>query len=120
MTTTQILDSHIVINTVEEGDHFDEVIDYVKANRQRWARHNVLWDVTVLFEAGESFSNEVQLSLGKLADGPDRKGRKTALLVGSDLAFGLARMFKMMARSTLSSEISIFRSKDEAMAWLLL
>jgi len=118
MTTTQILTSNIAVITVEAGDKFNEIIHYTYENRQNWNHLNVLWDVTVLFESGESFTEEVYAAIELLADGSDRKGRKTALLVDSDLAFGMARMFKTLVEKKLPAEISIFRSRQDAMSWL--
>ncbi len=48
-----------------------------------------------------------------------RRGGKTALVVPSDLGFGLARMYESMAElKNHPVEHGVFRSRAEALAWL--
>jgi hypothetical protein len=54
-----------------------------------------------------------------IANNTDKRGEgyRIALVVNSDLAFGLARMFRSMSDHTPVS-INIFRSMDDAHEWL--
>ena len=45
-------------------------------------------------------------------------GTRTAIAVGRDLAFGLARMFAQQLEAQSRSDVAVFRDMDEAMAWL--
>lgn len=45
------------------------------------------------------------------------KGGRVAFVAGSDLAFGLARMYELL-RASQVHEIQVFRDWDEAWAWL--
>ena len=45
-------------------------------------------------------------------------GTRTAIIVGRDLAFGLARMFAQQLEAKSPSDVTVFREMDEAMAWL--
>lgn len=45
-------------------------------------------------------------------------GTRTAILVGRDLTYGLARMFEQQLEAESPSDVMVFRDMDEAMAWL--
>ncbi len=45
-------------------------------------------------------------------------GTRTAIVVGHDLGFGLARMFEQQFEAKEPSDVKVFRDMDEAMAWL--
>jgi len=45
-------------------------------------------------------------------------GARTAIVVGRDLGFGLARMFAHQLEAKSHSDVMVFRDMDEAMAWL--
>lgn len=45
-------------------------------------------------------------------------GTRTAIVVGRDLSFGLARMFAHQLEAKSRSDVMVFRDMDEAMAWL--
>ena len=45
-------------------------------------------------------------------------GIRTAIVVGRDLSFGLARMFAQQLEAQSPSDVMVFRDMDEAMAWL--
>lgn len=48
-----------------------------------------------------------------------RRSGKTALVVSTDLAFGLGRMYDALAEiENLSHSVKVFRSMDEAIKWL--
>jgi hypothetical protein len=44
---------------------------------------------------------------------------RRALVAGSDVAFGLARMFEMFRQSMGEEGIRVFRNLDEALDWVL-
>ncbi len=45
-------------------------------------------------------------------------GTRTAIVVGRDLVYGLARMFSQQLEAESPSDVRVFRDMDEAMAWL--
>ena len=45
-------------------------------------------------------------------------GIRTAIVVGRDLSYGLARMFAQQLEAESPSDVMVFRDMDEAMAWL--
>ena len=45
-------------------------------------------------------------------------GTRTAIAVGRDLNFGLARMFAHQLEAKSHSDVMVFRDMDKAMAWL--
>jgi len=48
---------------------------------------------------------------------PFGAGARRAVVVGSDVVFGLARMYQMLTESS-PDEVEIFRDLDEALRWL--
>ncbi len=44
---------------------------------------------------------------------------RRAILVSSDTAFGLARMFELLRETAGDTGIEVFRNLDEALAWVL-
>ena len=45
-------------------------------------------------------------------------GTRTAIVVGHDLGFGLARMFEQQFEAKEPSDVMVFRDMDEAVSWL--
>ena len=45
-------------------------------------------------------------------------GARTAIVVGRDLSYGLARMFEQQLEAKSPSDVTVFREMDEAMVWL--
>lgn len=72
-----------------------------------------LWDLTAVerFEIREA-------DLKRLAHSPYfGRGARRAIVVRTDLAYGMARQFEAL-RSVAPDEVRIFRSMEEARAWL--
>ncbi len=45
-------------------------------------------------------------------------GARTAVVVGRDFGFGLARMYEQMLVASADVRVMVFRDTEEAMAWL--
>lgn len=80
---------------------------------------NHLWDLT-----NADLSSLDNIDIRKLAElpveiVPNRKGRKTALVAGTDLEFGLSRMYATHSEyQGPLAEIRVFRSIEEAKKWI--
>ena len=80
---------------------------------------NQLWDLT-----GANVENIDRSSIRQFAKlvserGHGRSGGKTAIVSSVDLGFGLARVYGVMADITDQQiEVRVFRSIDEANAWV--
>lgn len=48
-----------------------------------------------------------------------RAGSRTAFVVGSDVAYGMARMFQLLADGNIPQDLSVHRTTDEALQWIL-
>ena len=71
-------------------------------------------DIEVAFtEQGIKTMVEVMKQTSEL-----RKKAKAAIVVGSDLAFGMGRMFEMRADESVDPSFMIFRDMDAAREWL--
>ena len=61
---------------------------------------------------------DIRVALQETAMAGERHGfRKVAMLVPTDLAYGVSRMYQMLSNDA-SQDICSFRNLDDAMAWL--
>ena len=80
---------------------------------------NLLWDFT---EAGmNDFTAADVRSIAMLVEShaSSRPGGRTAMVAASDFTFGLGRMYEITAETRdLPLTVAIFRTREEALAWL--
>lgn len=48
-----------------------------------------------------------------------RAGSRTAFLVHDEVAYGMSRMFQLLADGTIPQDLSVHRQLDDAQAWVL-
>lgn len=48
-----------------------------------------------------------------------RAGSRTAFVVGNEVAYGMSRMFQLLADGTIPQDLSVHRSIEDAHAWVL-
>ena len=80
---------------------------------------NTLWDMGKIdfSEVDESF---IQRIISMRRKFPERGNAKVALIVSSDLGFGLSRMYKSFSEvAEMSQNINVFRDRAKAEKWLL-
>ncbi|MBN2310167.1 MAG: STAS/SEC14 domain-containing protein [Candidatus Hydrogenedentes bacterium] len=84
-----------------------------------YPERNDLWDLrgTVMTRAIDSDSLSLIVEFISAEFPAESHHRKTALVVDTDLAFGIARMFQMLG-DELPFEVEIFKDAAEAVAWL--
>ena len=118
MSFTCIVESNFVINTAEEGDTLDEIFDFISNNRESWGSRHVMWDMT-LFDSQSINPQSVLSFIQQSASLTERRsGLKNAILVPSDLGFGMARMLKILGDGQFKAELGVFRDRDCAIKWL--
>jgi len=118
MSITISIETNIVVNAAEKGDTFDDIIDFISDHIESWRRHQVLWDMTLFdFQSIDSHSIRSLVRKG-IPLSKKRFGLKTAILVNSDLAFGMMQMLQLLAHEQVKVEIGVFRDKDQATKWL--
>jgi hypothetical protein len=118
MGISSVIESDHVLNTVEAGDSFSDILTFVTQNIDSWGSRHHLWDMTRFdFESVNSHAvhsfirNGTKLSL-------KHAGRKTAILVNSEVAFGMTRMVQLLSEGKFKFEMGVFRDQDKALAWL--
>ena len=80
---------------------------------------NALWDFSGSNLQDARLEQLAAVLAAAKAYGHLRQGGKTALVVPSDLGFGLARMYESMAElKNHPVEHGVFRSRTDALAWL--
>ena len=75
-----------------------------------------LWDFR---ESRVDFTREELAEIASVSNRLGQRSSKVAILVGSDLTFGLSRMYQVFRESDHTA-VSVFRDETEAMRWLLL
>lgn len=61
---------------------------------------------------------ELDRLMAGVAARPPGPPRRVAVVVGSDVLYGVTRMFQILAEDRLPHTIEVFRELDEAKAWL--
>ena len=61
------------------------------------------------------YSEQIRSAVANVRDSKTSAVRRRAVLVGSDVQFGIARMFQ----SLLPGEVQVFRDEETAISWLL-
>ena len=97
----------------------DDVATAVETFYRNSVTLNVLWDLSgadVSRIEGSDIERIVSMSVPY---GQTRVGGKTAVVATEDLTFGLSRVYEMLKDAEqLPFQTGVFRSMDEARAWL--
>ena len=118
MSITSTYEGSVVVNSVEDDDSLVDILDYASRHIDEWRKCQVIWDMTLLnFQelSGESIRSFI---LRGASFTKKRSGMKTALLVDSDLGFGMMRMLQIIAEDKVHVIFKVFRSKGQALQWL--
>lgn len=97
----------------------DDFVRAIETFYQGAITKNVLWDV-----GGADLRRVEPGEIKGIAKIPrqhfeERRGGKTAIVVASDLAFGLTRMYEIQTNvDEQPFETNVFRSLDDAYSWL--
>ena len=118
MTITSTKMGDIVVNVMGEGDDFVTFREFVMVHTVEWTEVGILWDMNRM-DFGKVTSASVRRLIfeGREAAKP-RANLKTAFVVGSDVGFGMMRMFCMVAESELPIIFNVFRDEASAITWL--
>ncbi len=115
--TTEIKDE-IVHNTVQPGASLEDVLVYVKAHIREWTGRSVIWDINNLPLATIT-EQDLRNFISKYAKTSQiRAHQKTAIVAGSDVGFGVARMYTMIAHEKLVIKLQAFRDIEGARDWI--
>lgn len=108
----------VVIHTVEASDTMADVIEFALGGLDRWGARPVLWDLT-LFDFRQT-SAEVIRSVVERGSSLafKRAGQKSAIVVGSELGYGMARMLQLVAEAAVDISFGVFRTREEGLDWL--
>ncbi len=93
-------------------------MDYYSCHVDAWGNKPSIWDMN-LFNFVSIDLNSIHYFISKIKPPSEKRaGMKAALVVDSDLGFGMMRMLGMLSENTLKVTIHVFRSKDQALQWL--
>jgi hypothetical protein len=97
----------------------NEIIDTFKEFYESEYTLNVLWDLSNSSLSGLNSDKLRQIISVAKQHAHLREGGKTALFTTTPLGFGIARMYEILAEANqLPIPNRVFRSLDDAMAWL--
>ena len=97
----------------------EELLDAVKALYDEGPTPNHIWDMTGADVSGLAGTDLKQLAQFAKQYAPPRQGGRTAIVSETDHAFGLGRMYEAFSEfAGHQSQISVFRSLEEADAWI--
>ncbi|MBU0768680.1 MAG: hypothetical protein KJ687_06290 [Proteobacteria bacterium] len=112
------LTTHIATGEISSTDIIRVIESFYKENPTK----NIIWnfrdaDTDALLSLSYNELKDI-VRFTKQHEALRRSG-KTALVVSTDLAFGLGRMYDTLAEiENLSHSVKVFRSMDEAIKWL--
>ena len=97
----------------------EEVSDAIKKYYQGDPTPNVLWDIEQADLTALSADDVAKIAQLTSSERPDGLPGKTAIVSSQDLGFGMGRMFETY-RQFEEKEVAmqVFRSLDEALAWM--
>ena len=116
----------LIITTWEGKAHDIEFIEAIKTYQEDIQNHpdyiNYNEIVNLSEVTGFKLSNEGIKTIGQIASNTDKSNgnRKLAIIVSSNLAYGLARMYVAFRSFSEKSkkEISIFKNENDAVEWI--
>lgn len=108
----------IIFNLPDAGCSLQEIRTYIKEHINDWIDQPVLWDLRAF-----DFSTIKCVDVSAFLDSSKqfsakREGCRTAIVVGSELGFGIARMISSLADGQLEFQMAVFRSEPDAINWL--
>ncbi len=101
-----------------------DLIEFVSSQYPEMSGSHTLWDLSLYnldsssANSARSIVNEYESISANASPTVKLLTKKCAILVNSDLGFGMARMFQTLADQRLNMEYRVFREKSEAVAWL--
>ena len=118
MIKTTIKDN-IIINTISSEATLPEVFMYIANHIDVWKDRHIIWNMNDFIFNDETTETFRQFIMKGEDISEKRKGLKTAIVVRSDLGYGMMRMFSMLAEGRLQFSLQTFRNLAEAKKWLL-
>jgi len=118
MPVKTTFEDNFVVNTVDDEETITSIDQYFSINFEKWKNKNVLWDLRQMDFKNIHASDIRRFVENKVDTVQVRKGLKTALLVESDLAFGMMRMLNLLAEEKVGIIFGVFKEHDEAVKWL--
>lgn len=109
----------LTTHTLEGPITAEDIIATIEAYYSGEPTHYIVWDFSevTLNQCKEENLKSIAVAANKCAK--QRDGGKTALVLPSDLQFGLGRMYETFAElENAPIPVRSFRSMPEAMAWL--
>lgn len=99
---------------------FDDLLGQIAALPGDAPRLPALWDVRNL-DFGHTSSQDVRSMVRVRARHPARHAARAAILVGSEVGFGMMRMFQIQQDADRIADetlVGIFYTEEDAVAWL--
>ena len=108
---------HIVTGTVVAEDFIKELSEIW--SNEEFPRHaNVVWDLEGA-DVSQVTRNQVrQLAAFVQSSAEEKPEYRVAFIAGSELTFGMARMYEQLQNLFIEDSVCIFRSSEAAWKWI--
>lgn len=113
-------DNLIYIKVTEKfsADQYDQIMDQVVSDTSISLHAHTLWDLTDMdFKSVHTDFLKKVITHRKKYDKKRGKNTKAAIVANSDLGFGVSRQYAALSIE-FSQKMQIFRTVEDAMAWL--
>lgn len=115
----QFPDRELTIFTIEGSADRDDMLDAVAQLPLAERTRNIVWDATNGTVGGMHYEDIKTIAESLRSGHGMRPGGRTALVAGSALDYGMARMFTTFASlKGLTVQYKCFRSLGDAMDWI--
>ena len=95
-----------------------DVIAYAVSRQEEWKERDICW-LLDRFDFSNFATPEVHTIVAAMRTKITRDhGRKTACVVAHDLGFGMLRMLECLLPEDVPVRFRVFRTREEALAWL--
>lgn len=118
MSIKTVIESGVVVNTVSKGGTLDDIMVCLEKHVNEWTDKQILWDLRK-FTIKSLYTQSIHSFISKIGKmSQKRQGQRTAVLVNSETAYRMLKMFKSLAGKKIKAELFVFRKKTDAMKWL--
>ena len=119
ITTTLLRERHITIKTIEGPITLDDLKQWVKELYSEDVMRNTIWDfrkATIIEVKSKDMERIFKFTKNLI---PTNRRGKTALVVSTDFAYGLSKLYKTHHDlSNLNVEHQVFKEMQQALEWI--
>ena len=108
----------IIVSGLSDADDLSSALEHIINSGDYPPNTDAIWDVrnSDLSNANFQFVSELVKIRSRFMK---RRDCRSALIVSSEVQYGLCRMFEMLSEGKISQQLRVFRDYKEGEQWLL-